>query len=154
MTAVTAAALGATAVTAAIVVVTVIVVIAADVGVEGQLAAQQGLDGIVSIAMDAAKEANTRIGKGHLRTGTDASADHGIHAQIAQEGTQGAMAVTGGFYHLGTNDVIVFHLVDLEGSGVAEVLEDHSRFISDCNFHSDLSFTRYSIAANESNVKC
>ena len=153
MAAVAAAAVTATAMAPTIVIVTMIMMVAAHIRIEIQHTGQKCLNGIISIPVDATEETDTCVGKGHLRAGTNAAADHGIHTQGAEKCSQSAMAVTGSFHHLGSDDIIVFHFVDLKGSGVAEVLEDQPRFIGNSNFHSDLSFTRYSIAANEANVK-
>ena len=57
-----------------------------------------------------------------------------------QEACQSTVAAAHGIHHSGSAHSAIHHIVDLELSGVAEVLEDGSVFVSNCNSHGIGSF--------------
>ena len=62
------------------------------------------------------------------------------HALSRQKARQRAVALAVGAHHLAVDDLAVFHIVDLELFGAAEMLEDLAAGVSDCNSHGIASF--------------
>lgn len=118
----------------------VVVMITPDIGVEIQLTCCQCFCCCISAAGNTTVKPDTRIAECHLRTATDAAADQGIHLQGAQNTCQCTMAAAVCVYHFGRYNFSVFHIVDFELFGVAEVLKYTSVFISDCDSHNILNF--------------
>ena len=127
------AAVGTAAVVAAGVAFTVMV--AADVGIVIQVACQECLHSIVSIAGNAAVELDACLSQSHLSAAADAAADQDVNAAAKEEASQGAVAAAVGVHDLGGDDGAVFHIVDLKLLGVTEVLEDQLVCVSNCNLH-------------------
>ena len=128
---------------AAVVVAFVAVVVTVGVGVIGQGAGQQGLDGCVGRARDAAVQADAGSCQRGLGAAADAAADQGVHLELAQQGSQGAVALAVGAHHLAADHLAVFHFVQLKLGGVAEMGKDQAVLISDCNFHKKASFLQW-----------
>ena len=132
MTAVSAAVTAATVIAAG---VAFAVMVTADVGIVIQVACQECLHSIVSIAGNAAVELDACLSQSHLSAAADAAADQNVNAAAEEEASQGAVAAAVGVHDLGGNDGAVFNVVDLELLGMAEVLEDQFVCVSNCNFH-------------------
>ena len=71
-----------------------------------------------------------------LCAAADAAADQGVSLQLAQQARQSAVALAVGADHLAAHHLAVFHIVDLELGGVAEVGENKTILIGNCNSHS------------------
>lgn len=117
-----------------------IVVAAVHIGVEFQLAFDQGQNGVIAIADAAAVELDAHALERHLCAAANAAADHSICTLHQQEGSQRAMAAAHGIHNFGFDDFTVLNVVNFELGGVAEVLEDVIVIIGDCNAHSGFSF--------------
>ena len=111
-------------------------------GVAGQGAVQQGLDGGVGRARHPAVKADAGRCQGGLGAAADAAADQGVGVELAQQGRQGAVALAVGADHLAAGDLAVFHVVQLELGGVAEVGKDAAVLVGDCNSHTNASFLK------------
>src|SRR5699024_10900255 len=83
---------------------------------------------------------DTSLLQSHPGTAADAPANQGIHLQAGKNPCQGSVALPVGVHHPGADNLTAFHIVNLELSGVTEVLIDFSLFISDCNSHGMFSF--------------
>ncbi len=118
------------------------VMVALDVGVIGKITGQEGLDRSVRVAGNAAEQLNTNRSKGHLSTAADSSADQNIGLQSIQDLSQSAVTAAICADNLRRNDLAVFHIINLKGFGMAEMLEDIAVFISDCDSHNIISFKK------------
>ena len=98
---------------------------------------------VLRFAADAAVELDTGLRQCHLGTAADAAADQGIHALLHQEARQRAVAAAVGVHHFLPDDLAVRHFIDLELLRVAEVLENLTVFIGNCNFHNGISFASF-----------
>ena len=103
-------------------------------------ALQQLGDTRIGVAGASGVQLDAGLGQGHLGTASDAAADEAVHAVGCQEARQSAVAAAVGVHHLGGDHGAVFHVVEFELGRVAEVLEDLSVFIGNCDFHADASF--------------
>jgi len=117
-----------------------VVMITADVGIVCKRACQQGVHRRVRLAADAAVELDTGLRQCHLRTAADTAANQGIHAPLHQEASQRAVAAAVGVHHFLPDDLAVRHFIELELLRVAEVLENLTVFIGNCDFHIRFSF--------------
>ena len=120
-----------------------LVVVAVGVGVVGQDAADERLDGVVRKAGYPAVDLYARHAQRLHRAGADAAADERLHAALGQELGQRLMSRAGGVHHLGRDDLAVFYVVQLEALSVSKVLEDHL-FLVVCysNLHAWPPFAR------------
>src|SRR5699024_5302228 len=137
-----AAAVAGAAVAAAVVaaVVMLAVVVAMDVGLVVQAARQQGVHRRVGRAGGPAVQPDARGGQGGLGAAADAAADQNVGPQLLQDAGHGAVALAAGAHHLAAEDLPVFHIVDFELFGTAEMLEDLAVCVGDCNSHGIASF--------------
>ena len=126
----------AAVVTAGMVCAVMIVVAAANIGVEIELTGQIGLHGCIGIALNTAVKFDSGVCQCHLSAAADTAADQNIGLQNRQYACQSTVTAAVGAYHLGVGDHAVLHIIYLEGRGVAEMLEDLSVFVSNCNSHS------------------
>ena len=131
--------MAAAAVIAAGVVLSVVVVAGGHLG-KLESACQQLGDTRISVAGAAGVQLDACLCQSHLGTAADAAADEAVYPVGSQEARQGAMAAAVGVHYLGGDYGAVFHIVELELSRMAEVLEDLSVFIGNCDFHVDASF--------------
>ena len=120
---------------------TVIVMVAADIGIVTKAARQQGIHRRIRFTADAAIESDAGRGQRHLGSAANAAANQGVYPSLHQEACQGTMAIAVGVDHFCAGDFIPRHLIDLELLRMAEVLEDLTVFISDCDFHIRFSFS-------------
>lgn len=130
----------AAAVAAAVMSLAVMVVAAYGVGVEDQCAVQKRLDGRIRAAGSAREQLDARLGQRRARAAADAAADQRIRAVCLQKACKRAVAAADRADDLTRHDRVVFHGVELEGLAMAEVLEDLSVLVGDCNFHISVSF--------------
>ena len=138
MTAVAAAAMVTAGVAFAMVVLAVMV--ALDVGIESQLALCQSLGCCVSTAGNTTVQGNACCCQRHLGTAADAAADQCVCIQCGQHTGQGTVAAAVGIHHLRGYNFSILDIINLELSGMAKVLEDHTVFISYRNSHNIISF--------------
>ena len=132
-----AVALAAAGVLAAAVIVVMAVVVAMNVGVIAEGAAQQGLHRLVGRAGHPAEQADARLGQGRLGAAADAAADQDVCLHLAQQPGQSAVALAVGAHHLAGDHLAVFHLIELELRGMAEMLEHLAVLIGNCDFHDE-----------------
>ena len=130
----------AAAMAAAGVAFSVAVMVAAHGRVIGKLACQEIMHGCISFALYAAVKGDASAGQSILGTGADAAANQGVDVFLLQEGGQSAVACAIAVKHMGLFDGSVLDGIDFELAGVAEVLENLSVVIGDCEFHETASF--------------
>ena len=120
--------------------VLMVVVVAVNIGIIAQISAEQCVHRCVSVSADTAVELDTRFGQSCLRTAADASADQSVYAVLHQKARQGTMAAAIGINDFRMNDLAIRSFIKLKLLGVAEMLENLTIFIGDCNFHNGFSF--------------
>ena len=120
-----------------------VMVITPDIGIEIQLTRRECFHRRVCAAGHAAVELNARRSQSHLGTAANAAADQHVRMQSCQDPSQGAVAAALGIDHFGRHDLSVLHLIDLKLGRMAEVLENLTVFISNCNFHCMFSFRSF-----------
>jgi hypothetical protein len=118
----------------------VVMVTAPGIGVPNQLAGRQSRRSQIRIAGHTAIEQNIRRIQSHPGTAADAAANQGIHLQSRQESGQCTVAAALGIHNLCRHDFSVFHIIDLELLGVAEMLENLTVFVGYRNSHNLISF--------------
>lgn len=119
----------------AMVALAVVVVVAMGVGVKAELSGQIVCNCRVCRAADPAKQLDACLCKGVLCPGADAAAEHRIGIVLGQKAHQCTVALPVGGNDLAGRHLSVFDLVELELCRVAEVLEYHTVFIRNCDFH-------------------
>ena len=119
----------------------VVMVITVNIGVVAQTSVEQCAHRSVSVTADTAVELDTRFDKCCLCTAADASANQSVHAVLHQEACQCAVTASVGINNLHVDDFAVRSFIKLELFGVAEMLENLTVFIGNCNFHNGISFT-------------
>ena len=119
---------------------TVVVVAAYGVGIVGQAASQQGLHLGVRTAGRTGVELNPRLSQGAAGAAADAAADQRIYIMLHKEAGKRAVTASVGGNYFGTCYSAIFHRVKFKLLCVSEVLKHFSIFISDRNFHNNLSF--------------
>ena len=130
----------APAVGAAAVALVVVVVGAVDVRVEDQLSGQiVGHSGVCG-AGKASEQLDAGLHQRHLRPGADAAAEQDVCAMLYEKARQCAVALTIRRDDLGTQELAVFGLIELELCGAAKVLEHLTVFKRNCDFHENVSF--------------
>ena len=112
----------------------VVVVIAADIWIVGEFVGQQSVYRSISIA--ASVEPDTGFRQSHLSTASDAAADQRIDAMLHQKTGQRTVAAAIGVNDFGMSDFAIQDFVQLKLLRVAEMLENLSVFIGNCDFHS------------------
>ena len=100
-----------------------------------ELTPQIGGHRLVRVALRAGAELDAPLLQGGLGAAADAAADQHVDPLLVQEFCQGAVAAAVGADDLRSEDPAVFHLIDLKGLGMAEVLEDLAVFVGHCDFH-------------------
>ena len=115
--------------------VLVVVVVALDVRVIAEIVRKIRLDRCVASSADTTVEFDTRIGKCHLRTTADTSADENISTDDRQKSHKCSVSLTVGVDYFRGYDCIILNFIDLELLRVAEMLKDLSVFVSNCYFH-------------------
>ena len=110
-------------------------VVAVHIGVKAERPVQKGLNRLIRVSAYASVEPDPRLGQGVLGSGADAAAEEGVHMELRQQSSKGAMAAALRAHHLLADHRAVFHLVYFELLTVAEVLKHLAAFISDCDFH-------------------
>ena len=120
--------------------VLMVVVVAVNIGIIAQISAEQCVHRCVSFSADTAVELDARFGQRCLRSAADAAADQRIHAVLHQKARQGTMAAAVGINDFRMNDLAIRSFIKLKLLGVAEMLENLTIFIGDCNFHNGISF--------------
>ena len=120
--------------------VVMVMMVAADIGVECQRAFHKSGNCRVSAAGHTAVELDTCGCQSHLGTAADAAADQNVGLQSGQDTGQSAVAAAIGVNDLGGYDLAILDVIDLKLLGVAEMLEDLTVFISNCDFHNCDSF--------------
>ena len=137
-----AAMLAAAVVTAGVtsLAVLMVMVVTVNIGIIAQISAEQCVHCCVSVSADTAVELDARFGQRCLRSAADAAADQRIHAVLHQKTRQGTMAAAVGINDFRMNDLAIRSFIKLKLLGVAEMLENLTVFISNCNFHDGISF--------------
>ena len=107
------------------------VMVAVDGGVVGQAAREEGVHSGVSRAGRPAVQLDAGRSQRGLGAAADAAADQHVGVQLLQDAGQRAVALAVGAHHLAVDDLAVFHIVDLELFGAAEMLEDLAAGVSD-----------------------
>ena len=146
------AAMAAAAVIAAVVTLTVVVVmmVAADIGIEGQLTCQKSFYSGICIAGYAAKKLDACCCQRHLRAAADSAADEHIRIQSAQYTCQGTVTAAVGIYNSGGNHLSILYVIHFKLLGVAEMLENLSILIGNCDSHKNISFRYYKVGVSYS----
>ena len=108
--------------------------------VEGEGAGEKSLHGGVGRGGDTGVELNAGLGQGGPGAAADAAADESVHAPLRQEPGQGPVAAALGVMDLGGDHLVLRHVVDLELSAVAEMLEHLAVLVSDRDLHESASF--------------
>jgi hypothetical protein len=116
------------------------VVVALGVGIIFQRSIRKGFCGSIRRSLNACIKLDPGVGKRRLRTHTDASADQGVSLHRLQEPGKGAVTASVGIHDLLIHDLPLFNIVQLKLLGMAEVLEDFSVFVCDCDPHGICSF--------------
>ena len=117
--------------------VVVIVVIATNIGVEFQSACQKQSNCLVCIAPDTTVEFDAGLLECHLCAAANAAANQNICLHSLQQTCQCAVTTAHGVNNLGSNDLAIFHVIDLELGTVAKVLENKTVFVSNCDSHDE-----------------
>ena len=112
-----------------------IVVAATGIGIIIQGVCQEAFHSLVCVAGAAAVDGNTGIRQGKPGAAADAAANQDIDTLLGQQTSQCAVAAAVGVDHLGGQDFSILSLVELEGGGMAKMLEDVSGLIGNCDFH-------------------
>lgn len=120
-------------VAAAAVIMMMIVVITVGAGVLRKDAGQQLGNRFVRRAGDAGVERDISVIQRDLRAHADAAADERIHAELLEHTGEGAVSAAGD-RHDALGHLAVFDFINLELLRMAEVLEDLTVFVGDCNF--------------------
>ena len=115
-------------------------VVALGVGIIFQRPIRKGFCGSIRRSLNACVKPDPGVGKRRLRPHADASADQGVSLYRLQEPGQRAVAASVGIHDLLIHDLPGFNIVQLELLGMAEVLEDLSVFVCDCDSHGICSF--------------
>lgn len=105
-----------------------------------QMALCQSLRCLIGIALNSGIQLDASICQSHLSAHPDASADQSIHLCRLQESCQCAMAAAVGINNLLMDNLSILCIIELELCRMAEMLEDFSVFISDCDSHCAASF--------------
>ena len=121
--------------------VLMIMVVTVNIGIVAQISAEQCAHRRISVPADTAVELDARFGECCLRTAADASANQSVHAVLHQEACQCAVTASVGINNLRVDDFAVRSFIKLELFGVAEMLENLTVFIGNCNFRNGISFT-------------
>ena len=120
--------------------VLMVVVVAVNIGIIAQISAEQCVHRCVSVSADTAVELDARFGQRCLRSAADAAADQRIHAVLHQKARQRAVTAAVGINNFRMNDLAIRSFIKLKLLGVAEMLENLTVFIGNCNFHNGISF--------------
>ena len=120
--------------------VLMVVVVAVNIGIVTQVIAEQGVYSCICITLNAAVELDARFGQRCLRSAADASANQSVHTVLHQKACQCAMAAAVGVNDFRMNDLAIRSFIKLELLGMAEMLENLTVFIGNCNFHDGISF--------------
>ena len=120
--------------------VLVVMVVTVNIGIVAQTSVEQCAHRRISVPADTAVELDARFGECCLRTAADASADQSVYAVLHQKARQGTMAAAIGINDFRMNDLAIRSFIKLKLLGVAEMLENLTIFIGDCNFHNGISF--------------
>ena len=118
----------------------VVVMAAADIGIVCEIAVDQRFYRFIGIAGNAAVKTDAGFFQRHLSAAADPSADQRVYAVVEKETGQSAVTLSHGVDDLFAYDSAVFDVVYFELGGVAEVLKDHTVFVSNCNSHVVCSF--------------
>ena len=105
-----------------------------------QVSAYETAYRFICIPAYAAEQLNSGGCKCCLGSAADTAANQGIHAPLHQEASQRAVAAAVGVHHFLPDDLAVRHFIELELLRVAEVLENLTVFIGNCDFHIRFSF--------------
>lgn len=112
----------------------VVMAVAVGAGILRENAGEQLGNCLVRRAGDAGIELDIGVIQRDLRAHADAAANQRIHALRGEE--TGERAMTAALRRDdGADHLAVLHFIDLELLGVAEVLENLTIFVSDCNLH-------------------
>ena len=106
----------------------------------GELAREERLDGGICLALHAAVERDTRRLERLLRPATDTAADERIDAALLEEECERPVPLSVRIDDLRGRDLPVCDLVNLELARLAEMLENGSMLIRDCDLHDRSSF--------------
>ena len=117
-----------------------VMMVAADVGIESQLTCKQSFHSGICTAGYTAEKLNACCCQRHLRAAADSAADEHIRIQCGQYSCQSAMTASVGIYNGGGNHLAILYVIHLKLLGVAEVLENLSILIGNCDSHKNNSF--------------
>ena len=136
----TAIVTSAAVVTAGVLLSVMVVVVAFCIGVVGKCSGDTSNNSIVRVSANTTEQLDACLGKSHLGTAANASADENINAEIGKQACQCAVTAS-----VGVNDFCLYNnaildIIHLELFGMTEMLEDFSVFVSYCNFHLIISF--------------
>lgn len=115
--------------------VMMVMMIAPDIGIKSQIAGEKCFHRSVRIAGNTAEEPDSGGSQCHLSTAANAAADENICIQSGQYTGQSAVTAAGGIHNLGTDHFSICHIINLELTGMAEMLEDFAVFVSNRNSH-------------------
>jgi len=119
----------------------VVVVAALYVGVKFKIVGKECLDRFITGATDTAVKVDAGFGKSRLRTAANASADENVRTELLEHGCKCAMSFAIGINDCCVDDLSFFYLINLKLRGMTEMLKDLFVLISDCNFHTMISFS-------------
>ena len=120
--------------------VMVLVVITTGVGIIFEVSSRKCLSRLIGRTLNARVELDSRVGERHLRTYADTTADQGVDLCGLKESRQQPVPAAVGVYDLLLDDFFILDIVQLELLRMAEMLENLSVFIGDCDSHNMISF--------------
>lgn len=136
----TVAAAAMTAAVVAFIMMMLSVMVALNIGIIQQIAGNQGSHSCISAAGNTAVQLNACCCQSHLSTAADTAADENICVESSQHTGQGTVTAAVGIHNLRGYYLTVLDIIDFKFLGMAEMLENHTIFISDCNSHCGISF--------------
>ena len=120
---------------AAVTFMVMLVAVAVGIGTELKISFCKCLGGCIRRSAYSCTESDSGIGKSHLGSHSDSTADEDIGMDCVEESCQSSVAVSVGVYDLLADDFSVLDIVEFELFSVSEMLEDLPVFISDCDSH-------------------
>ena len=132
--------MNATVVAAGVSFTVMVVVVAPYVGVKSKRTAEQRIGCGIAISADSAVKLDACVGKRHLCTTADASANKSVNVERGKKSCECSVTTAVGIDYFTVYDFSVFCGINLKLLGMTEVLKDLSVFVSYCNFYCTVSF--------------